>query len=90
MTQPNAERMRQLVRRGQAMPAPDQDRPGRFQIRNRDDLHRAILAVGRAGGPSGTEEDRRKVRRFILKRARAIGAMNMIPDTWAADGTLKT
>lgn len=89
MTQPDADQMRRLVRQGQAMPAPDQDRPGRFQIRNRDDLHRAIRAVGRAGGPSGTEEDRRKVRRFILKRARAIGAMNMIPENWNADGSLK-
>lgn len=66
--------------RGQAM------RGGRFPIRNRADLQNAIRAVGRArGGESG----RRSVRRFIIKRARALNATNMIPDTWRSDGTLK-
>lgn len=68
------------------MPAPGQERPGRFPIRNRSDLDKAIRAVGRAGGG---EDDRRKVRRFILKRARALDAMSMVPDTWNADGSLK-
>lgn len=90
MTQPNAEQMRQMVRRGQAMPAPEQDRPGRFPIRNRADLQRAIRAVGRAGGPDGSEQDRRKVRAFIIRRARALGATDMIPDSWGSDGNLKT
>lgn len=85
MATPNAETMRQLVRRGQAMPAPGQDRPGRFNIRNRGELSDAISAVGRV-----PESGRSQVRRFIMKRARALGAGNMIPDTWAADGTLKT
>lgn len=87
MTQPNAERMRQAVRRGQAMPAPGQDRPGRFPIRNRDDLANAIRAVGRAGGG---EDDRRLVRRFIMRRARELGAARAIPGNWAADGSLKS
>lgn len=90
MTQPSADRMRQMARRGQAMPAPGQDRPGRFPIRNRADLERAIRAVGRAVGPSGSEEDRQAVRKFILKRAQALKALDLIPDTWAADGSLKT
>lgn len=90
MTQPNADQMRDLVRQGRAMPAPGQSRPGRFQIRNRDELHRAIRAVGRAGGPSGTENDRRVVRRFVMKRARALGFADDIPDSWASDGSLKT
>jgi hypothetical protein len=88
MAKPDADTMRRLVQQGKAMPAPGQDRPGRFQIRNRSELSDAIRAVGRVTPP--TEEARAKVRRFILKRARAIGAADMIPATWAADGTLKS
>ncbi|HKS46342.1 MAG TPA: hypothetical protein VJT49_14775 [Amycolatopsis sp.] len=69
------------------MPAPGQDRPGRFQIRNRGELSDAISAVGRVR--PNTEEARAKVRRFIMKRARALNLANMIPDSWAADGSLK-
>lgn len=71
---------------GKAMPAPGQDRPARYWIRNRTDLENAISAVGRAGGG---EAGRRKVRRFIIKRAKALGLANLIPDTWNADGSLK-
>jgi len=87
MAQPNAAQMRQLVKSGEAMPAPGQSRPGRFQIRNRAELADAILAVGRVRPP--TEEARAKVRRFIIKRAKAIGAAEAIPGSWAADGSLK-
>ena len=83
-----ARQMRQLVKQGKAMPAPGQDRPGRFQIENRADLVRAVLAVGRVR--PNTEEARSKVRRFILARARALGAMDAIPDSWAADDSLKS
>ncbi|MFD5384250.1 hypothetical protein ACFWMG_04635 [Streptomyces sp. NPDC127074] len=70
------------------MPAPDQDRPGRFQIRNRADLENAIRAVGRVR--PNTEEARVKVRRFILKRARELNLTSLIPSNWAADGSLKS
>ncbi|MFF6847148.1 MULTISPECIES: hypothetical protein [Streptomyces] len=79
--------MRDLVKRGKAMPAPEQDRPGRFQIRNRADLQNAIRAVGRVR--PNTEEARAKVRRFILKRARELNLASLIPPNWAADGSLK-
>lgn len=60
---------------------------GRFPIRNRSDLQNAIRAVGRA---SGGESGRRKVRRFIVRRARALNATDMIPDTWdRSTGALK-
>lgn len=88
MAQPNARRMRQLVQKGQAMPAPGQDRPGRFQVANRADLASAIRAVGRVQPP--TDEARAKVRRFILKRAKALGALDAVPDNWNADGSLKS
>jgi hypothetical protein len=82
----DADTMRTLVHKGQAMPAPGQDRPGRFPIRNKAELLDAIRAVGRAkGGDAG----RRAVRRFIIKRARALGLMDLIPSTWNSDGTLK-
>lgn len=65
---------------GQAMPG------GRFPIRSRADLDNAIRAVGRVQPP--TNEARAKVRRFIIRRAKAIGAADAIPATWKADGSL--
>lgn len=82
----SSDRMRDLVEQGKAMPAPGQDRPGRYPIRNREDLLNAIRAVGRA---KGGEAGRRMVRRFIIKRARALGLADLIPDTWNSDGSLK-
>lgn len=67
-------------KKGQAMQG------GRFPIRNKNDLSNAIRAVGRA---KGGEQGRRSVRRFIIKRAKALGASDMIPDSWSADGSLK-
>lgn len=69
-----------LAQQGKAM------RGGRFPIRNRADLENAIRAVGRA---KGGEEGRRKVRRYIIRRARALNLASLIPDTWQSDGTLK-
>lgn len=68
------------------MPAPGQSRPGRFQIRNGDDLDKAIRAVGRVQPP--TDEARGKVRRFIIRRARELNLSSRIPDNWNADGSL--
>lgn len=59
---------------------------GRFPIKTRGDLANAIRAVGRVQPP--TEEARAKVRRFIIRRAEALGASDAIPDTWKADGSL--
>jgi len=42
--------------------------------------------VGRA---RGGEEGRRLVRRHIMRRAKTLGLTSMIPDQWAADGSLK-
>jgi hypothetical protein len=79
--------LRQLVKQGKAMPAPGQDRAGRFPIKTKDDLQNAIRAVGRV---TGGEEERAKVRRFVIKRAREMNLQDLIPDNWASDGTLKT
>lgn len=64
------------VSKHEAMPG------GRFPIRNRQDLANAIRAVGRAKA-----EDRPAVRRFIMRRAKALGAQ--VPSSWAADGSLR-
>lgn len=87
MAQPNADEMRGLVKQGKAMPAPAQDRPGRFPVRSRADLENAIRAVGRV---NGGEAERAKVRRYLIKRARELNLSDLIPDSWSSDGTLKT
>lgn len=86
MAGPSASTRRGLAEQGKAMPDPGGS-GGRFPIRNRVELVKAIKAVGRA---KGGEEGRRKVRRFIIKRARALNLAQLIPDSWAADGSLKT
>lgn len=78
----SAEQRRQAASRGQALPG------GRFPIRNRTDLENAIRAVGRVR--PNTEAARAKVRRFIIRRAHALGLSNLIPDTWSSDGSLKS
>lgn len=88
MATPSHDEMRKLVQQGKAMPAPNQDRPGRFQIRNGSDLDNAIRAVGRVR--PNTDEARAKVRRFIINRARALNLSGHIPDTWKSDGSLSS
>jgi hypothetical protein len=69
-----------MAKKGVAMP------DGSFPIPNRGSLGDAIRAVGRAR--PNTPEQRAKVRRHIIKRARALGATDMIPDTWRSNGTM--
>jgi hypothetical protein len=59
-------------------------------VENAEDLAKAIRAVGRAGGASGDDAERSKVRKYIIGRARALGLSDKIPDNWAADGSLKS
>ncbi len=80
---------RVMAAQGWAMP------DGSFYIRplprGRSDLSNAIRAVGRGTpGENQSEEARRNaIRRHCIKRARALGLTDMIPDTWNADGSLK-
>jgi hypothetical protein len=82
---PSTSQRRAFAKSGAAMP------DGSFYIRNRSDLSNAISAVGRATPNAGESETARRnsVRRHIIKRARTLGLVNMIPDTWNSDGTLK-
>jgi hypothetical protein len=76
----SSDQRKQAATKGSALPG------GRFPINNRSDLDNAIHAVGRAkGGEAGGAA----VRRFIIKRAKALGASSAIPATWNADGSLK-
>lgn len=72
---PNTATRRKLAREGKAIPGGGPG--GRFPIRDRGDLRKAILAYGRA-----KPEDRAKVRAHIIRRARALGAADMIPSSW--------
>lgn len=48
---------------------------GSFPVRNRADLARAILAIGRAKDPVA-------VKRFLIKRARQLDAVDLLPSSW--------
>jgi hypothetical protein len=64
----DAERAK-LAGKGKAMPH------GGFPIENTADLKRAIQAVGRAKNPAAAKA-------WIIKRAKALGASDMLPDGW--------
>lgn len=88
MATPDAATLRKLQKMGKAMPPSQPGGRPRFYIRNADDLDNAIRAVGRTR--PDTDEARAKVRRFIMAEAKKIGLSSRIPDTWNADGSLKT
>lgn len=65
----SAEERESLAKRGYALP--DES----FPIENTEDLRNAIKLVGKAKDPSAA-------RRHIIKRAKALGAEDMLPDSW--------
>lgn len=60
-----------LAAKGAAMPG------GRYPIANAGDLRNAIQAFGR-----GAPEDKDAIKRHIIRRARALGLTNLLPDSW--------
>lgn len=72
-----ADERKRLASQGKAMP------DGSYPIRNKEDLRNAIHAVGRGNA------DHNAIRRHIIRRAIALGASNMIPSSWAKDGSEK-
>jgi hypothetical protein len=78
---PSAKQRKMFAKMGIAMP------DGSYYVRNAADLSNAIMAVGRgeAAGDSGNA-----IRVHIMKRAAALKLSSKIPDTWNADGSLKT
>lgn len=66
-----------MAREGTAM------RDGSFPIANEADLRNAIQSVGRAS-------DYDAARRHIIRRARALGLMEILPDDWQKNPTGKS
>jgi hypothetical protein len=66
-----AARRRELAQRGHAMPG------GQFPIETRADVANAVRAFGRA-----STADRAKVKAHIMRRARALGCLDAVPDDW--------
>lgn len=64
-----AKKREELADKGQAMPG------GGFPIRNVADLRRAIQAYGRA-------KNKPAAKRWIIKRARALNATDLLPEGW--------
>lgn len=79
LASPSTAERKQAESKNQAMPG------GRFPIRNRSDLSKAIKAVGRATDSNGnhSEAERAKVRRHIKRRAKALGLTSLLPDSWS-------
>jgi hypothetical protein len=65
----NEESRMEMAKRGLALP------DGSYPIKDMADLQNAIQAYGRA-------KDKEAAKRHIMKRARALGAENMIPENW--------
>lgn len=65
----SAEERKKLAEEGKAMP------DGSFPIENKEDLKNAIRLAGQA-------KDKAKAIEFICRRARALGAEDMIPEGW--------
>lgn len=65
------EARKKAAQQGQALP------DGSYPIRNKDELRRAIQSFGRS-----KPGDRAKVKRHIIKRARALNATDMLPEDW--------
>lgn len=62
---------------GHAMP------DGSYPIGNASDLKNAIHAVGRGNA------DHDSIRKFIMKRAKELDLMDLIPDNWKSDGSIE-
>jgi hypothetical protein len=78
----SAEQLRQMLADGKAMKNPDGD-PS-YPIADKEDLSNAINAVGRGKG------DHSAIRAFIMRRAKALGAADMIPDNWSSSKAADT
>jgi hypothetical protein len=65
-----AKEREKAANRGVAMPG------GRYPIKDKADVRKAIRAVGRGKGSHAA------IRKHIIKRAKALGAMEMVPDNW--------
>jgi hypothetical protein len=58
---------------------------GSFRINNEDDLKKAISA---AGSVAGGDEEKARVRKLVMSKAKSLGLAKLIPTNWNADGTI--
>lgn len=65
----NSQERQRMASMGQAMP------DGSFPIKNRTDLANAIQSVGRASNYE-------RAKAHIIRRARALGLVSMLPEDW--------
>lgn len=70
----SADQLRQMLKEGKAMRNPAGE-PS-YPIGDKKDLQNAIHAVGRGSG------DHNAIRAYIKRRAKALGATNMLPEDW--------
>ena len=77
----SAEDKRRLLGQGKAIKNENGD-PS-YPIADKEDLSNAIQAVGRGSGSHD------KIRAYIIRRAKALGASDMIPDNWSSSGSNK-
>ena len=77
-----AHELAQLGAKGQAFANPDGH--WSFPTKTRDDLEKAIRAVGRSGAAHSA------VRRYLIGRAKAMGLSRLIPNNWAPSGALRS
>lgn len=68
---------RKMAGSGSAMP------DGSFPIKTKADARRAVKAYGRAKNKSAAKK-------HIVRRAKAVGASDVIPETWKAASTIET
>ena len=71
----SAEERRQMAKNGEAMP------DGSYPIKTKGDLQNAIHAIGRGDASHAS------IKRHIIKRARALGAVSMLPEEWGVTDT---
>jgi hypothetical protein len=69
-----------LQTQGKALPSKSGG-PARYPVPNVAYLKKAIRAIGRGKG------DHSVIRRYLIRRANALGARNLIPSNWNADGS---
>lgn len=75
----SAEQLRAMLAKGEALKNADGD-PS-FPIGDKEDLSNAIHAVGRGGASHDS------IRAYIIRRAKALGASDMIPENWSSEGS---
>jgi hypothetical protein len=75
----NADQLKDMLAKGHAMK--NDAGQASYPIGDEADLRKAIKAVGRGGGSHDA------IRRHIIKRAKALGKSDLIPDNWSSSGS---